>query len=261
MIKLIVSDMDGTLLNDEKELSPKFQQVYTKLQEKGIKFVVASGRPSYSLVPQFNFFNHNILFICDNGAFINMDEEPIVVKPLDMSFVHSIIKDARATEGVYITVCGMHTSYIEKSQKEFLPEASKYYKGLEVVDDLLELDETILKIALFDSKTWKNNSWEIWQKYNEHLAIAPSSDQWIDIMPIEVNKGMALKIVQEKLGVSNDETMAFGDYLNDLEMLKMAKYSYAMENAHPDIKNIASFVAPDNNKDGVLNTIEKVVLG
>ncbi len=260
MIKLVVTDMDGTLLNDEKELSPGFQHVYQKLQEKGIHFAVASGRPSYSLKPQFDFFDHNIMFICDNGAFINIERDPIVVKPLDISFVRSIIKDVRKEKGVYITVCGVETSYIEKSQEDFLPEARKYYKGLTVVDDLMDLDETILKIALFDSKTWKENSWDVWQKYTDHLAIAPSSEHWIDIMPIEVNKGMALKIVQEKLGVSNDETMAFGDYLNDLEMLKMAKYSYAMQNAHPKIKDIASFEAPDNNKDGVLETIKKELL-
>jgi len=260
MIKLIVSDMDGTLLNDEKELSPRFQHVYQKLKDKGIHFAVASGRPSYSLKPQFDFFDHNILFICDNGAFINIDQDSIVVKPLDISSVRSIIKDVREADGVFITVCGVETSYIEKSQEEFLPEASKYYKGLTIVDDLMELDETVLKLAIFDSKTWDNNSWGTWQKYSNHLTVAPSSDKWIDIMPIEVNKGMALKIVQDKLGISNEETMAFGDYLNDLEMLQMAKYSYAMQNAHPRIKDIASFEAPDNNKDGVLETIEKVVL-
>ncbi|MCW3805271.1 HAD family hydrolase [Plebeiibacterium marinum] len=261
MIKLIASDMDGTLLDDNKELSPDFKKVYTDLRNAGIQFVVASGRPSYSLKPEFSFLQHDIIFICDNGAFIEANGEQIIVKPLEIKTVRAIIDDIRKTLGVNVILCSIDTSYIESNDEDFLQEARKYYKKIKFVDNLKSVEDTILKVAICDSKTWMKNSWPVWEKYQTQVGVAPSSDIWIDVMPHEVNKGEALNLIQKKFGITKEETMAFGDYFNDKEMLQQATHSYAMENAHPEIKKIARNIAPANYKDGVIKTIQKNVLG
>lgn len=83
----------------------------------------------------------------------------------------------------------------------------------------------------------------------------------MDVMNADVNKGMALKQIRKSLGISYEETMAFGDYMNDYELLKEAKESYAMGNAHEGIKKIAAHITGTNDEQGVMNVIKHVVLG
>ena len=93
-----------------------------------------------------------------------------------------------------------------------------------------------------------------------NLYIAKSGKHTIDINSNSFNKGIALEIIQNKLGIKYEETMVFGDFLNDYEMMDKAYYSYAMENAHPKLKQKARFVAPKNTDNGVIKVIKEVVL-
>lgn len=252
--------MDGSLLNDHKELSPDFEKVYQQLRDKGIYFAVASGRSSYSLVPQFSSFKHDIFFICDNGAYLDLGSEVSVLNPFQKEVILPLVADARKIPGVNLIFCGIETAYVESRDLEFMTEAQKYYKKIKYVEDLREVNDSILKVAMCDLKTWEANSWPVWEKYRSQMAVAGSGDIWVDFMPIGINKGAAIHLLQQKMGISPGETMAFGDYLNDVEMLQQAKYSYAMENAHPDVKKVAKFMAPTNNEDGVIRVIKDFVL-
>lgn len=92
------------------------------------------------------------------------------------------------------------------------------------------------------------------------LYIAKSGKHTIDINSGKFNKGIALNKIKEKLNIEHKETMVFGDYLNDYEMMDSAYYSYAMENAHPKLKEKARFIAPKNTKNGVIEVIKKEIL-
>ena len=82
-----------------------------------------------------------------------------------------------------------------------------------------------------------------------------SGDMWLACMAVGVSKGSAIRILQESLQIRPEETMAFGDQLNDVEMLKQAYYSYAVENARPEVKETARFLADSNEDDGVLKVL------
>ena len=86
-----------------------------------------------------------------------------------------------------------------------------------------------------------------------------SGAHWVDVLSPTANKGRAVRQVQKTLGVTPDQTMVFGDFLNDLEMMDAATYSFAMANAHPLLKERASWVAPTNNANGVVRTIRTVL--
>lgn len=257
---MIVSDMDGTLLNSNKELPPMFEDVYKKLREAGIIFVVASGRSAYALRPYFEHFKHDIIFIGDNGGFIGVRPEPIITQSLKPEDVKSMVTTGRLAKDVHLILCGVNQGYIESKDEEFIAIASKYYINISRVDDALTVNDRILKVAVCDMKTWKLNSEAEWEKYKPYLNVAPSGDIWIDIMPKGVTKGEAVKYLQTQLNISMDETMAFGDFHNDIQMLERAKYSYAMANAHPDVKKVAQYEAPGNDENGVLSVIEDMVL-
>ena len=260
MIKQIVSDMDGTLLNSKKELSPEFENIYKQLCAKGIYFAVASGRPHYSLEPQFAHFKHDIIFIGDNGAYIGIKPEPIITGNFTTKEFENIIDTKRNTSHVHAVVCTPDKPYTESADTHFLKEAKKYYPTIEVLSDVSKINKKIIKLAIYDSLTLQKNSGRVWSRFNTKHVVAQSSDVWVDIMPKGVNKGAAVKYIQQNLGISKEQTMAFGDFHNDIEMLQMADYSYAMENGHDDVKKVAKFIAPANDSDGVLKVIEKMLL-
>lgn len=251
--------MDGTLLNSKKELSPKFEDIYKQLRTRGIHFAVASGRPHYSLQPQFTHFEHDIIFIGDNGAYIGIKPEPIITGNFTTTEFENIIDACRKTSHVHAVVCTPEKPYTESVDAFFLKEAKKYYPSIEVVNDVMQIEQKVIKVAIYDSLTLQKNSGNVWSSFSPKHVVAQSSNVWVDMMPQGVNKGAAVKYIQQKLGVSKEQTMAFGDFHNDIEMLQMAAYSYAMENAHDDVKKVAQFIAPDNDKDGVLTVIEKML--
>jgi hydroxymethylpyrimidine pyrophosphatase-like HAD family hydrolase len=123
------------------------------------------------------------------------------------------------------------------------------------VDDVLALDDTVLKIAVFDFGSVEERTAPAFADLPEHLRVLVSGQHWLDVMSADADKGHGLRRVQAALGVTAEQTMAFGDYLNDAGMLREARWSVAMDNAHPDLRAAARYVAPANSRDGVVRTI------
>ncbi len=261
MVKMVVTDMDGTLLDSQKKLPQGFDKVYSQLDERGIYFVVASGRQYYTLVKEFECFDHKLCFIAENGGFISWGGNCHMLKPLRPGRVKGLIEDIRIIQGADIVLCGKNGAYIESGNQRFVAEAKKYYCRCTLVDDLLNVEDDILKLAINDFENLEGSTLRMVLKYAKGFHVSTSSPVWLDIMPEGVNKGAALEFLQEKMGVSKSETMAFGDYLNDYEMLQMADYSYAMANAHGDIKKVARFMTKSNDDNGVVEVLDRLLEG
>lgn len=261
MIKMIVSDMDGTLLNSKKQLPHDFTDVYRMIQDAGIRFVVASGRQYYTLVDEFKHLDHSISFIAENGGFIHWDNQTKLTDSMKATDASDIIQTFRSFPGANIVLCGKEGAYVEDTGCDaFMKEMSKYYVKHTVVDDLLSVDDDILKIAVNDFNNLETQVYPLAAKrHGESYQISASSPIWLDVMPKGVNKGKAIKLLQEEMAILPEETMAFGDYLNDLEMLQQVHYSYAMANAHPLIKKTARFTTGSNDENGVMNAIRHIV--
>lgn len=255
MIKLIVTDMDGTLLNDNKELPANFSEIYHKLTSADIHFAVASGRPVYSLKPIFSHIKNNISYIGDNGAYIKTEDESRILDSIDSAKVHQIIDIIELYKELEIIICTEHSAFIARDHWYFFATAYNYYKNLAMIDDLKLISIPVLKIAIYHKEQWHSIDHYNFENLESELNFSLSGHNWLDIMPQGINKGEGIKILQTKYDASPEETMVFGDYLNDLEMIQQAKFSYAMENAHPEIIKAASFKAPSNNNNGVMSVI------
>ncbi|MGL5936082.1 MAG: Cof-type HAD-IIB family hydrolase, partial [Cetobacterium sp.] len=230
-----------------------------KMEEKGIKFVVASGRQYQNLRKNFDKIKDKIIFIAENGSYVIENEEEIYSRNLSDSTIQKYIEIGRRIPTTNIVLCGKKAAYIESENSEFKKEFEKYYEKREVVKDLLDVKhDEIIKIAYCDLTGTEKN---VYPHINEEIdcQIVVSGDIWLDVSHLESNKGIALEALQKTLGVGYEETMIFGDYLNDYEMLKKGKYSFAMENAHEDIKKISNFIAKSNNDNGVLEELKKIV--
>ena len=258
MIRLIATDMDGTLLNSRGELSPHFYDVFNELKARNIIFAAASGRQYFTLVENFKEIADDMLFIAENGTYIAYRGKELAIHPLEREIAHELIKRGRQI-GVDIVLATSKGAFIESKNELFMKEVSKYYVRNQIVDDLLQVEGDILKVTICDFKGAETHSYEAFKDLEHKAQICVAGEIWLDMMANGVNKGMAIKDIQRKLDINYDETMVFGDYLNDLEMLESAYHSYAMANAHPKAKEIARFVAKSNDEEGVIKKIKEII--
>lgn len=258
--KLIASDMDGTLLNGQGELDPAFFSLFDRLEACGIRFAAASGRQYDGLRRTFAPVADRMLFIAENGAYVASGSEEWLVMDMDRETVARLIAMIRSIEGTCIVLAGLDSAYIEDKQPEFVREARRYYTRCREVDDLLDVHgDRLLKIAVYDFKGAGENSYPRLKHLKQDFQVAVSGEKWMDISLKGADKGTALELIQRKLGISPAETMVFGDQMNDAEMMRQARFSYAVANAVPEIRAMAAFEAPSNEENGVMQVLGKVL--
>lgn len=261
MIRLIATDLDGTLLDDEKRLSPDFWEVEQQLVDKGILFTVASGRQFHNIAKLFERIADRTVFIAENGGYACHAGTEIFRVALNRQHVHDFIRTGRKIDGAGLILSGSKSAYIESREARFVEEVIRHHDALEIVDDLLLVEDDVLKFTLADFGDIAANTFPHYQPYTTDFNVVISGRYWMDITDKTANKGTALRHVQAHFGISREETLVFGDYLNDLQMMQEARLSYAMRNAHADILAAASHVTEsDNNGFGVTETIKRLVL-
>lgn len=262
MIRLIASDMDGTLLTSDKRLPGDFAQVVRALKEKDISFCIASGRQYASLRRDLEELVPELIFIAENGALIMENDKQLFIDPLQACDLPRIVRAADGLEKVFPVVCRSDAALVDaRADESFVNELRMYYEQTFVVEDLaLACGDfhDVCKVAFYDGGDAATHALPILQqRLGEHHAVILSGLNWVDVMKPGVNKGRAMRMLQTLKGVSPDDCMAFGDYLNDLELLESVTESYAMENALPELKRIAAHIAPPNDEDGVMRVVKE----
>ena len=259
-IKLIATDMDGTLLNAAKELPVNFLSVFGQLHAQGILFAAASGRQFYNIRNQFTTIQEDIIFIAENGSYVVYRGRELFVQAIDRETVDRLITIARGIPDAFIILCGKKQAYIENDTPEFVKNVNMYYDRWEKVDDLLQVhDDAFLKIAICDLAGSESNSFLHFKHLGKELEVKVSGSIWLDLSHKLANKGRAINVIQKHFGIDFNETMVFGDYLNDLEMMKEGYFSYAMENAHADVKAAARFITASNEENGGRQVLESLL--
>lgn len=261
MIKLIVSDVDGTLAEDgSPALNPEIFEVILKLREKGLQVVIASGRPWASVQNAFESIKEKIFYVSNNGAYVGCYGRCLYAYPIDRSMVRQIISRVRICPELEIVYAGVNGDYVETKNEKLCSWLVDSYKfNLTRVEDLLTLDEPCLKISIYKPEGIEEATRDIFEEFRDKMKIACAGDMWMDCMAKDVNKGRAVKTIQESLGISPEETMAFGDQLNDIEMLGQAYYSFAVANAREEVRKAARFQADSNVNNGVLKILKQLL--
>lgn len=262
MIKLIATDMDGTLLDGNGNLPKNFGSTLQKLKEKNIKFVVASGRPYYTLKNNFGNYKEDLSYICENGALVIDNNKTIYTNHLNPESVKEIIKEVSTINSIAIVMCTKDCAYTKFVSEDHINEIKKYYHNLELVDNLEYFTDNILKIAICNVHSSSQNLVTKFKPMfeSDEISVVGSGKFWIDFADKTVNKGNALKSLMNTYNASPEETMVFGDYYNDVEMLKQCKYSFVMKNAPEDMKQYGNYEADSNLNVGVLKAIDEYAL-
>lgn len=252
-IKLVAVDMDGTFLDGQGKIPEAAWALIDQLQARGIKFVPASGRQFATLREQFAQLG-DIAIIAENGTVVMNGEKEIYSNIIDPAAVASVIQAVHGQSSLDagLVLCGRRTAYVERSDEAFTAAVAPYYRAVQVVEDLSQVEDEIIKMAI---NVGTGAVKEMAAALDVPLQVVISGSHWVDAMNHGVHKGLALNALQEKLGITADETAVFGDYPNDLEMIKAATYSFAMANAHPVVAEAANFTAPSNLEHGVLQVL------
>ena len=254
-VRLIALDMDGSLLDQDKRLDPSFWPLLEQLEARGIAVCPASGRQYATLRAQFG--RDDLVYIAENGAYVVHDGAELSSDTLLTPTALAIVETIRAARGLDVgtVVCGKRSAYVERADEAFLAQARPYYARLEVVEDLLAVDDEILKVAVYEFGDVSRGAAPALARFDDADRVVVSGEHWVDVMSATADKGTALQQVQAALGITREQTMAFGDYFNDVGMLEAAAWSFAMDNGHPDVRALARFVAPANTRNGVVRTI------
>ncbi|MFG6687251.1 HAD family hydrolase [Mariniflexile sp. HNIBRBA6329] len=259
-VKLVVSDMDGTLLNPKSEVSARFFNQFNELKKKNIHFAAASGRQYQSILEKLDPIKKDISIIAENGGIIKYDNSERILLKLSSANIIKAIETLRQINDVYIVLCGRKSAYIETKNQTFISKFSNYYSEYSIVEDLTKVsDDDFLKIAVYHFESSEDNIYPFIDVLKNDMQVIVSGQNWLDISHADANKGYALKILQKELGITAEETMAFGDYNNDLQMLELAHFSYAMENAHSEVKKIARYKTQSNSEEGVEFILDQLI--
>ncbi|MCM1126251.1 MAG: Cof-type HAD-IIB family hydrolase [Lachnospiraceae bacterium] len=264
MIKLIASDVDGTLIKDSTpDLYPEMAETIRELTKRGILFCAASGRQYESLRNVFRDVADEIAYIAENGAHIRYQNQNISVTPMKREHIEGIITMLRPYYGECETITSTpNGSLVESRNEDFVNLITYgYHNAFRRVEDVLKVDDTIIKIAVYRKGSIRKLGESLFiPKWQDKVKACMAGEEWVDFMDSSVDKGNGLKILENHLKISRQETMVFGDNDNDIGMMRAAGYSYAVDTAVDEVKQAAGGICPGYKQKGVYQIIRKEVL-
>lgn len=260
-IKLVATDMDLTLLADDKSMPAGVDERIDALAKNGVLFCAASGRPALALRESFPAHHQDMALVADNGASVYLRDELVYRDLIDRDLYHEVLALATATEGSVPVLCAFDDAYVLERDRCHEDVVRIYYRSITYVESFEELDVDSNKISIYfpgwDSKQ-KND--EVYSPaFASRLYLTCAGNEWLDFMNIGVDKGSGIRHLAQHLGIDLSDIAAFGDTYNDIPMLDIVGHSYVMANAAEHMHDHGKFLAPSNNEAGVLTVIDHIV--
>lgn len=260
MIKMIATDLDGTLFRDDKTFSNELFDIFYKLKEKDIKFVIATGN-QYELVREkFDKIKDDIIYLVENGNKIVYKDQILYTCTLSKEDKEKVLNILLKYDDLMIVFSGVKHSYIHKRfkfQEEFI---KNFYRNYIFIDNYKDIDDEVMKYSVADLNGQPSKYVdEISKDVPENIQAITTGHQWFDIFNKKINKGTGMKFLQKYFNIDKSECMAFGDQMNDYHLLLSCEESYAMSNGNEEVKKIAKYTAKSNQEDGVIQVIRELV--
>ncbi len=265
--KVLVLDIDGTLTNSQKIITPKTKQLLCEVQELGVKLVLASGRPTPGITPLANELeleNHGGFILPFNGARIIdcQSKKTIFEQVLPMEMIPLLYRSSQEYNVPIVTYndCSIIT---EKSDDQYVNIEARINKmPVRQVDNFIEtINFHVTKCLMVGEGNYLSNvEKDMKARFGDRLNVYRSEPFFLEIMPQNIDKAYSLGKLSEYLGCTREEMIACGDGFNDLSMIRYAGLGVAMANAQPIVKESADFITLSNDEDGVAHVIEKFML-
>lgn len=271
-IKLVVSDLDGTLLDSRKRISRENLDAIKELREKGILFTICTGRIATMIEPYVKALGIDIPIITTNGAVVwdPANNKAVADRPMDREELLAIIDycDKNKLEHCLLTLGRNYFSNDNFLKKRFdlyntiASEEGMKSMELEAIQGFDRWDKGIIvyKMLIYSDYTQTLDKAKDYLGHLKNTAFTSSGNGLLDIMNIDVNKGKGVEMLARALGLGLDEVCAFGDYDNDISMLEIVGLSVAMDNALPGVKSVTDYVTKSNDEHGVAKFIKSMIL-
>lgn len=244
MIKLIVTDLDGTLLKrGTQALSPSTLALIAKVKEQGILFAAASGRQYPNMRRLFDYVGEDMYYVCENGSLIIHKEKEYFKKSMEKELSIELIEDILAVDGAEALISGARTSYLMPKTESFYNRMANIVKNdITLVEDIYTVEENFVKVSMYMAgyeRVPEEINSRFREKYSKQLLVTDSGNGWLDFVPQGSSKGTAIEYLMEHLQITPEEIMVFGDHENDISMLKLTDNSYIMAHSSDYMKQYA----------------------
>ncbi|MFP4978846.1 Cof-type HAD-IIB family hydrolase [Paenibacillus sp. CN-4] len=262
--KLIALDVDGTLLNDDHQLSRENMEAIREVTKAGGQIVLCTGRSPQNSIPFMEEMGLTGYVLAHNGA--------ATVRVEDRKVLHQFDLDPRGLDP-YMSYCREHGIHFDintafgmfvDNVENLTEEAKQMYNHFRIIPAALpaweEFAEPVVKLTAFGTAEALNEAEREWRTWIPAYNIVRSGEFFVDFMHTDASKGNALKHLAEQLGVAREEVLAAGNYYNDISMLTYAGLGVAMDNSPLEVKAAADAVTVTNNEHGVAKTLREYCL-
>lgn len=266
-IKIIATDMDGTLLDPRGQLDlPRLEKILDKLDHRSVRFVIATGNEVHRMRQLLGHLAERVVLVVANGARIFENNELLQAQTWDDAMVDRALGHFKGRECQdQFVVTAMNGGFVKKGtvftelDKFMTPEMiEKLYQRMNFVNEFdSNLFGGVLKMSMVVGEERSDSVLqEINDLFDGHVRAVSSGYGCIDILQDGIHKAWGLVELLKRWNLKPEQIMAFGDSENDIEMLELAGISYAMENAEEAVKRVATKVAPANSQAGVYKVLE-----
>lgn len=257
-LKLIAIDMDETFLRTDKTYDiPQFKRILSAMKERNTIVCIASGNSYHKLEEYFDEDDKDWLYFAgDNGNYIVKDHQMLRSVAIEPATLANIVDFVDEFAGYHITVSVGTTTYFRESEGPVFDMVGRYNNNIKIVDSFNEIPKTesVVKIAIFSEHSLAQSKTLVRianQRY-EDISAVTSGDSWLDLYHVGGGKGSAIQYLQAKYEIKPEETIAFGDSLNDASMMSHAHYNVAMGNADTDLVVDCHYQIGTNNDQSVI---------
>jgi Cof subfamily protein (haloacid dehalogenase superfamily) len=258
-IKLIAFDLDGTLTNDDKIITPRTMEALRTVQKHGVRLCLSSGRPPYGMRPLAREIGGEVLLLCYNGGYIEIPAvdgkgapEVLVEKTLPEEVLPKL-KAFQDESGFTLMTYYEDTIYTEHPDSPYVAVSARNnkMKVRGIKDFVADTPRPLHKCLMVGAPEARLALEEQMQASLKNMYICHSTPYFIECLPLGIDKGKALEELAARLGIPMQDVMAFGDSNNDVGMLEKAGVGIAMGNAEENVKAVADYTTASNNDDGI----------
>lgn len=264
MIKMLVLDIDGTIIKKDFTYSLALKDSLLKLQDNGVKVVIATGRMHHGAVPLIKELGLNTPAVSYQGGMVrnwNENDDILYSKRMSAQQAKKVI-DYFRSQNVHINAYSQDKLFVEQDDELIKEYVTNRYVQYHVLDNLEELDLSKLNKLLGiepDAKKMERVVSDLTEMFKDELFIVKSMHHYCEVTHPEATKGKAIEFLCKYWNIDISETMAIGDNDNDIDMIKTAHIGVAMGNGTPNLKAAADFVTKSVEDDGVVYAIEKFI--
>lgn len=260
MIKLIASDMDGTLLDESSQVPPETYDLILALRERGVHFAASSGRRYDRLCEFFAPVKEQMDFVASNGAQVYADGKLIDREVYSHLAIRRLARTVAMFPNMHLALFDRTKSFLLDDEDKFVREVDKDLPNAERIYELPAADVSIIKATIFcDDGNVMDNAYVLQRELGDLFTFAPSGSSYIDPMQRGISKASGIQQLMDYYGIERDEVMAFGDSMNDYEIIRFVGTGCAMENGRPALKAVADRVIGRNRDQAVQAEMRKAL--